>query len=105
MSRKAIMQLQKNCIKIIRMFKALERLEARITIAKFVWRVRNMAKLNDYRMRDRLKKRDKKANRLDRRRVQRDEVKKLHMYFLGGLLNKFYSKFKRQDMTTTKLIS
>ena len=43
----------KNCVKMIRFYRALEAFDSRVLAAKFLWRVNNMARLNDYHMSDR----------------------------------------------------
>lgn len=56
-----------------------------------------MGKLNDYRMINRKGKDAKKNKWLKRREFQRAECKMLTLFFFGGLMNKFHTKWKRSD--------
>ena len=76
------------------MFKHLQNYDTTCYFREFVHRVNvKMADRNDFKMRYRLMKNLENGRFKVARRKQRDECKMLGLYFVGGLLNKFYSKW------------
>lgn len=99
-NRKNFIITVRNSVKLIRLFKAMSNAHERTLKSEFFHRVCNrMAKLNDYRMCNREGKELRKAKWLRRREFQRAECKMLTLYFFGGLMNKFHTKWKRSSLT------
>ena len=86
-------------MKVIRLAKAIEGAHNRTNSLDFFYRVNErMPMLNDYRMSERDRRGGKKNKWLKSRELQRAECKMLTLYFFGGLMNKFHTKWKRSDL-------
>ena len=64
-----------------------------------------MAARNDYRMIDRARRIERKAEWVEQRQLQRSECKLTHLFFFGCIMNKFHEKWERDEVARSMLFA
>lgn len=82
-------------IKINRAFAALRRYEQQVAFWQVKETVLGKMKAQDYRMKDRTKNADKRSQWKNQTKQTRESLTILKFNMIGGILNKFYSKWEQ----------